>query len=51
MAFSLNRNNLKVQYNPFFGSIFRTQQNPTCFSRRLFRVADVYTSRVTNLNR
>ncbi len=38
-------------YNPFFGSIFRTHITSTFFSRRLFRVADIYTSRITNMNR
>ncbi len=42
---------LKVIYNPFFGSIFRTQFTSSFFSRRLFRVADIYTSRITNMNR
>ena len=41
---------LRDQCNPYFGSIFRTHQNSTYFSRRLFRFADVYTSRITNLS-
>ena len=39
---------LKNIFNPSFGSVFRSRRKPTFFSRRLFRVADVYTSRVTN---
>jgi len=39
---------LKNEFNKNFGSVFRSKKNPTFFSRRLFRVADVYTSRVTN---
>lgn len=44
------RQNLKNLCNPQFGSIFRTHQNSTYFSRRLFRFADVYTSQMTNLS-
>ncbi|XP_014673555.1 PREDICTED: 5'-nucleotidase domain-containing protein 3-like [Priapulus caudatus] len=43
------RNSLKEMFNPRFGSIFRTHTNPTYFSRRLARFADIYTSSVTNL--
>lgn len=43
------RVDLKVIFNPHFGSVFRTYNNPTYFSRRLFRFADIYTSRLTNL--
>ncbi|CAH0592605.1 unnamed protein product [Chrysodeixis includens] len=43
------RNDLKTVFNPQFGSVFRTYNNPTYFSRRLFRFADVYTSDITNL--
>ena len=43
------RQNIKNMYNPFFGSMFRTHQNSSYFSRRLFRFADIYTSQVTNL--
>ena len=42
---------LKVIFNPSFGSIFRARATSTFFSRRLHRVADVYTSRITNMNR
>lgn len=41
----------KAVFNEQFGSLFRTYHNPTYFSRRLFRFADVYTSKVTNLLR
>lgn len=44
----LFRVELKDVFNKNFGSVFRSKKNPTFFSRRLFRVADVYTSRVTN---
>ncbi|CAL4131879.1 unnamed protein product [Meganyctiphanes norvegica] len=40
---------LKDMYNPHFGSVFRTFDNPTYFSRRLFRYADIYTSQISNL--
>jgi len=40
---------MKNIFNPQFGSVFRTYHNPTYFSRRLFRFADVYTSQITNL--
>lgn len=43
------RQELKCLSNPMFGSIFRTHQNSTYFSRRLFRFADIYTSKITNL--
>lgn len=43
------RHELKVIFNPFFGSVFRTYNNPTYFSRRLFRFADIYTAKLTNL--
>lgn len=39
----------KELFNPQFGSLFRTYNNPTYFSHRLFRFADIYTSSVTNL--
>jgi len=41
--------NLRNMFNPHFGSLFRSHNNPTYFSRKLFRVSDIYTSRVTNL--
>jgi HAD superfamily 5'-nucleotidase-like hydrolase len=39
----------KVLYNPYFGSIFRAHNNPSFFSRRLSRFADIYTANITNL--
>jgi len=46
-----NQNNLRSMFNPQFGSTFRSHNNPTYFSRKLFRFSDLYTSRVTNLLR
>ncbi|XP_064547967.1 5'-nucleotidase domain-containing protein 3 isoform X1 [Drosophila montana] len=43
------RNATKNVFNEQFGSVFRTYHNPTYFSRRLFRFADIYTSDITNL--
>lgn len=43
------RNEIKCVFNKQFGSVFRTYHNPTYFSRRLFRFADIYTSNITNL--
>lgn len=43
------RNDIKRVFNEQFGSVFRTYHNPTYFSRRLFRFADVYMSSITNL--
>ncbi|XP_055378736.1 5'-nucleotidase domain-containing protein 3 isoform X2 [Condylostylus longicornis] len=39
----------KKVFNEQFGSVFRTYHNPSYFSRRLFRFADIYTSSITNL--
>ena len=39
----------KTAFNPYFGSVFRSYNNPSFFSRRLSRFADIYTSNVTNL--
>ncbi|KAF4528459.1 hypothetical protein B566_EDAN015861 [Ephemera danica] len=39
----------KCVFNKQFGSVFRTYQNPSYFSRRLFRFADIYTSNIGNL--
>ena len=36
------RSRLKSMYNPYFGSIFRTEKAPTYFSRRLNRFASLY---------
>ncbi|XP_014771704.1 5'-nucleotidase domain-containing protein 3 [Octopus bimaculoides] len=41
----------KEIFNPHFGSVFRTHHNPTYFSRRLSRFADLYMSNLTNLLR
>lgn len=43
------RQEIKRVFNQQFGSVFRTYHNPTYFSRRLFRFADVYMSSITNL--
>uniref|UniRef100_A0A1B6MMD8 5'-nucleotidase domain-containing protein 3 n=1 Tax=Graphocephala atropunctata TaxID=36148 RepID=A0A1B6MMD8_9HEMI len=43
------RQSMKCVFNQQFGSVFRTYHNPTYFSRRLFRFADIYTSHITNL--
>ncbi|KAG5893550.1 hypothetical protein JTB14_013634 [Gonioctena quinquepunctata] len=43
------RNDIKYVFNEQFGSVFRTYHNPTYFSRRLFRFADIYTSNISNL--
>lgn len=39
----------KSLFNKQFGSVFRTHHNPTYFSRRLFRFADIYSSSLANL--
>uniref|UniRef100_A0A0N5C5P2 5'-nucleotidase domain-containing protein 3 n=1 Tax=Strongyloides papillosus TaxID=174720 RepID=A0A0N5C5P2_STREA len=44
------RESAKAKFNPQFGSLFRTYNNMTYFSKRLSRLADIYTSRVSNLN-
>lgn len=49
VLFLLYRNGIKIVFNEQFGSVFRTYHNPTYFSRRLFRFADIYTSDITNL--
>ncbi len=43
------RRKAKASFNPYFGSVFRTYNNQSFFSRRLSRFADIYTSNVTNL--
>uniref|UniRef100_A0A1B6CRG5 5'-nucleotidase domain-containing protein 3 n=1 Tax=Clastoptera arizonana TaxID=38151 RepID=A0A1B6CRG5_9HEMI len=43
------RQSIKCVFNKQFGSVFRTYHNPTYFSRRLFRFADIYTSNIANL--
>lgn len=45
----LDRVKMKNIFNSQFGSVFRTYHNPTYFSRRLFRFADIYMSSMTNL--
>ena len=45
----LVRKQLKERFNPYFGSVFRASNNPSFFSRRLSRFADIYMSNVTNL--
>lgn len=40
---------LKSLCNERFGSMFRTHHNPSYFSRRMARFADIYTSKLTNL--
>ena len=39
----------KQQYNMQFGSMLRTFHQPTYFSARLMRMADIYMSRLPNL--
>ncbi|XP_066452421.1 5'-nucleotidase domain-containing protein 2 isoform X2 [Eleutherodactylus coqui] len=39
----------KNLFNPQFGSIFRTFQNPTYFSRRLIRFSDIYMASISCL--
>lgn len=43
------RDQTKRVFNQQFGSVFRTYHNPTYFSRRLFRFADIYTANISNL--
>lgn len=43
------RYDLKHMFNQQFGSIFRTYHSPTYFSRRMMRLADIYTARLPNL--
>ena len=39
----------KKSFNTYFGSVFRSYNNPSFFTRRLSRFADIYTSNVCNL--
>lgn len=39
----------KESFNPYFGSVFRANNNASFFSRRMSRFADIYTSNITNL--
>ena len=45
------RKDLKEHLNPKFGSVFRCRRNPSYFSKRLFTFSDIYTSKLTNMNR
>lgn len=47
---NLLRYDLKVMFNNNFGSVFRTHTNPTPLAYHLQRDADIYTSRLENLN-
>ncbi|XP_022088139.1 5'-nucleotidase domain-containing protein 3-like [Acanthaster planci] len=44
------RKTTKTLFNPQFGSIFRTFHNPSYFTSRLCRFADIYMSCLGNLN-
>jgi len=43
------RRKSKNLFNPYFGSMFRTHQNPTSFSLRITQYADLYMSSIENL--
>ena len=43
------RKYLKEAHNVRFGSVFRTEKNPTYFSRRLATFSNLYTSSLNNL--
>ncbi|XP_061750240.1 5'-nucleotidase domain-containing protein 3 [Nerophis ophidion] len=43
------RPHTKDMFNPQFGSLFRTYHNPTYFSRRLSRFADIYMASISCL--
>lgn len=43
------RSQTKDMFNAQFGSLFRTYHNPTYFSRRLSRFADVYMASISCL--
>ena len=43
------REGVKILFNPYFGSIFRAYTNPSFYSRRLSRFADIYTANIINL--
>ena len=45
------REQLKVMFNPHFGSVFRSHSGPTLFSQSILRYSDIYTSHVENLLR
>lgn len=44
----ISRQVMKELFNERFGSLFRSYHNPTYFTRRLNRFADVYTSSLVN---
>ncbi|ORZ13673.1 5' nucleotidase family-domain-containing protein [Absidia repens] len=41
---------LKIVFNRHFGSVFRTNNNPTFFANKIRKFADIYTSSISNLN-
>ena len=43
------RRNLKEMFNPSFGSMFRANENPSSFSKRVTHYTDLYTSNVANM--
>ncbi|XP_064394652.1 5'-nucleotidase domain-containing protein 2-like [Halichondria panicea] len=45
----IKRKYLKEAHNVRFGSVFRTEKNPTYFSRRLATFSNLYTSSLNNL--
>ncbi|ORY01247.1 HAD-superfamily hydrolase [Basidiobolus meristosporus CBS 931.73] len=42
------REKLKDDFNPHFGSVFRTHTNPTYFANKVCNFADLYTSKLEN---
>ena len=48
LCMHVSRQTMKELFNARFGSLFRTHHNPTYFTRRLSRFADVYTSSLVN---
>lgn len=40
---------MKVAFNPQFGSVFRSENNPSFFYRKIHRLSDIYTAHVTNM--
>lgn len=48
MKASLTLKALKIPFNQYFGSVFRTHTNPTLFAYLLQRYADIYTSSIEN---
>jgi len=44
----VHRQLMKELFNVRFGSLFRSYHNPTYFTRRLNRFADIYTSSLVN---